>query len=52
MPAYLAGPTQVILYTNYAFGDFQVDWFRQVTVLHSDLIKQVVHAYIRLVTLV
>ena len=27
--------------TNDTFGDFQVGWFKQVTLLHSDLIKQV-----------
>ena len=30
-----------VLVTNNTLGDYQVGWFRQMTLLHSDLIKQV-----------
>ena len=31
----------VVLRVNATFGDYQVGWFKQVTLLHSDLIRQV-----------
>ena len=30
---------KVSFLTSDAFGDFQVGWFKQVTLLHSDLIR-------------
>ena len=39
------------LYVNDTFWDFVVGWFKQVTLLHSDLIRQV-SLYIRIYTFI